>query len=106
MNSDQGSRFTSFASTNRLRRSDLRISMHGKGRYLQNIFTERLWRSLKYECVYLHAWDTGSQAQAGVRMWIDVYNHKRPHPALCGKPPAAVCWQRIETTNPDHQVQT
>jgi transposase InsO family protein len=60
MNSDQGSQFTSFAWTDRLRRSGVRISMDGKGRFLDNIFAEWLWRSLKYECVYLHAWETGS----------------------------------------------
>ena len=66
MNTDQGSQFTSFAWTDRLRRSGVRISMDGKGRFLDNIFVERLWRSLKYECVYLHAWETGSEAKAGV----------------------------------------
>jgi putative transposase len=105
MNTDQGSQFTSFAWTDRLRRSNVRISMDGKGRFLDNIFVERLWRSLKYECVYLHAWETGSEAKAGVRKWIEFYNHKRPHSALGGKPPAVIYWQRNETTNPDQQVQ-
>ena len=119
MNTDQGSQFTSFAWTDRLRRSGIRISMDGKGRFLPsrdiaarypagqgiNIFVERLWRSLKYECVYLPAWETGSEARDGVRKWIEFYNHKRPHSALGGKPPAVVYWQRIETTNPDQQVQ-
>jgi putative transposase len=100
MNTDQGSQFTSFAWTDRLRRSGIRISMDGKGRFLDNIFVERLWRSLKYECVYLHAWETGSEAKAGVRKWIAFYNHKRPHSALGGKPPAVIYWQRNETTNP------
>jgi putative transposase len=106
MNTDQGNQFTSFAWTDRLRRSGVRISMDGKGRFLDNIFVERLWRSLKYECVYLHAWETGSEAKAGVRKWIDFYNHKRPHSALGGQPPAVIYWrQRNETTNPDQQVQ-
>ncbi|MBT8156085.1 IS3 family transposase [Epibacterium ulvae] len=105
MNTDQGSQFTSFAWTDRLRRSGIRISMDGKGRFLDNIFVERLWRSLKYECVYLHAWETGSEAKAGVRKWMDFYNNKRPHSALGGKPPAVIYWQRNETTNPDQQVQ-
>ena len=82
MNTDQGSQFTSFAWTDRLRRSGIRISMDGKGRFLDNIFVERLWRSLKYECVYLHAWETGSEAKAGVRKWIAFYNHKRPHSVI------------------------
>ncbi|WP_439331677.1 IS3 family transposase [Pelagivirga sediminicola] len=105
MNTDQGSQFTSFAWTDRLRRSGVRISMDGKGRFLDNIFVERLWRSLKYECVYLHAWETGSEAKAGVKKWIEFYNHKRPHSALGGMPPAAVYWQTNETNNPDQQVQ-
>ena len=71
MNTDQGSQFTSLAWTDRLRRSDVRISMDGKGRFLDNIFVERLWPSLTYECVCLHAWETGSEAKTGVRKWID-----------------------------------
>ena len=102
MNTDQGSQFTSFVWTDRLRRSNVRISMDGKGRFLDNIFVERLWRSLKYECVYLHAWETGSEAKAGVRKWVEFYNHKRPHSSLGGKPPAVVYWQRTEATNPPY----
>ena len=105
MNTDQGSQFTSFAWTDRLRRSAVRISMDGKGRFLDNIFVERLWRSLKYECVYLHAWESGSEAKAGVRKWIEFYNHKRPHTALGGKPPAVVYWHTSGITNPDQQEQ-
>jgi len=105
MNTDQGSQFTSFAWTDRLRRMRVRISMDGKGRFLDNIFVERLWRTLKYECVYLHAWETGSQARVGVRDWMEFYNHRRPHSALGGKPPAVIYRQRIEQTQPDQQVQ-
>jgi putative transposase len=103
MNTDQGSQFTSFAWTDRLRRSTIRISMDGKGRFLDNIFVERLWRSMKYECVYLHAWETGSEARAGIGNWMEFYNHKRPHSSHGGKPPAVVYWQRNETTQPDQQ---
>ncbi|MCF7698026.1 IS3 family transposase [Loktanella sp. M215] len=105
MNSDQGSQFTSFAWTDRLRRSGVRISMDGKGRYLDNIFIERLWRTLKYECVYLHVWETGSQARAGVRTWMGFYNHRRPHKALGGQPPAVVYSLKVEATQPDQQEQ-
>jgi putative transposase len=105
MNTDQGSQFTSFAWTDRLRRMGVRISMDGKGRFLDNIFVERLWRTLKYECVYLHAWETGSQARAGIRKWMDFYNRKRPHTALGGKPPAVIYWQAIDQNQPDQQVQ-
>lgn len=105
MNTDQGSQFTSFAWTDRLRRSCVRISMDGKGRFLDNIFVERLWRSLKYECAYLHAWETGSEARTGVGKWIEFYNRKRPHSALGGKPPAVVYWLRKDVTQPGQQEQ-
>ncbi|WP_430700912.1 IS3 family transposase [Pontivivens nitratireducens] len=105
MNTDQGSQFTSFAWTDRLRRSSVRISMDGKGRFLDNIFIERLWRTLKYECVYLHAWETGSETKAAIRKWMTFYNHQRPHSALGGQPPALVYWQRNDINQPDQQVQ-
>lgn len=105
MNSDQGSQSTSFAWTERLHRSGIRISMDGKGRYLDNIFIERLWRTLKYEYVYLHAWEIGSQARAGVRKWMEFYNQRRPHKALGGHPPAVVYSLKVEATQPDQQEQ-
>ena len=76
--------------------------MDGKGRCLDNIFIERLWRSLKYECVYLYAWETGSKPKAGISRWITFYNHQRPHAAHGGQPPAAVYFNTTET---DQQVQ-
>jgi putative transposase len=106
MNTDQGSQFTSFIWTDRLRRSGVRISMDGKGRFLDNIFIERLWRSMKYECVYLHAWETGSLAKAGIKKWMEFYNHKRPHSALGGQPPAVVYWQGNKITQPDQQERS
>lgn len=104
MNTDQGSQSSSFVWTDRLRRSSIRVSMDGKGRFLDNIFVERLWRSLKCECVFMHAWETGSEVKAGIRTWIEFYNHKRPHSSLGGRPPAMVYWQRNEATQPDQQV--
>lgn len=86
-NTDQGSQFTSFAFTNVLREKEIRISMDGRGRWLDNVFIERLWRSLKYECVYLNAFETGSEARAGIGKWIDFYNRLRPHTALGGITP-------------------
>ena len=74
----------------------------GKARYLDNNFIERLWRFLKYECVYLHAWETGSQAKAGVGRWITFYNQLRAHAAHGGLPPAVVYLNATET---DQQVQ-
>jgi putative transposase len=76
--------------------------MDGKGRCLDNIFIERLRRSLKHVCFYLHTWETGSQAKAGVGRWINFYNHQRPHAAHGGRPPAIVYFNHIET---DQQVQ-
>ncbi len=62
-------------------------------------------REAKYEYVYLHAWETGSEAKAGVGRWIEFYNRKRSHSALGGKPPAVVYWLRDDKTQPDQQVQ-
>jgi putative transposase len=70
-NTDQGSQFTSPRVTGVLRRAGVRISMDGRGRWMDNVFIERLWRSLKYECIYLHAFETGSEARAGLSKWID-----------------------------------
>lgn len=86
-NTDQGGQFTSPRFTDVLRDADVRISMDGKGRWMDNVFIERLWRSLKYECIYLHAFETGSELRAGVRRWVDYYNAHRPHSALGGKTP-------------------
>jgi len=87
-NSDQGSQFTSLAFTQVLKEAGVRISMDGRGRWMDNVMIERLWRSLKYECVYLQAFETGSQARAGIGTWIDYYNRTRPHSALAGQTPA------------------
>ena len=89
-NTDQGSQFTSWAWIHRLKQAGVRISMDGKGRFLDNIFIERLWRSLKYECVYLHAFSGGREARAGIGRWIDFYNHRRPHAAHGGRTPVLV----------------
>jgi putative transposase len=105
MNTDQGSQFTSWAWTNRLRKAGVRISMDGKGRFLDNIFVERLWRSLKYECVYLHAWSGGREARAGIGRWIEFYNQRRPHSALGGRTPDAVYWTGNDQEQPDWQTR-
>ena len=86
-NTDQGSQFTSFAFTNILRGNGIRISMDGRGRWLDNVFIERLWRSLKYENVYLNAYETGSEARAGIGRWFAFYNQTRPHSSLPGITP-------------------
>ena len=73
-NTDQGSQFTSLDFTEVLKDAGVRISMDGKGRWMDNVFIERLWRSLKYESVYLNAFETGSEARAGIDWWIEYYN--------------------------------
>jgi len=97
-NSDQGSQFTSNDFTGVLETAGVRISMDGKGRFMDNIFCERLWRSLKYECVYLHAFATGSEARLGIGRWIDNYNARRPHQALEYRTPDEVYYAgKLET---------
>src|SRR5208282_4412399 len=73
-----------------LKAADVRISMDGRGRWMDNVFIERLWRSLKYECVYLNAFETGSEARTGIGRWIGYYNAERPHSAFGGRTPDEV----------------
>ena len=87
-NTDQGSQFTSFAFTGRLQAAGIRISMDGRGRCMDNIFIERLWRSLKYEAIYLHEIADGFQARRLIGDWVRFYNLERPHLALDGRTPA------------------
>jgi putative transposase len=93
-NTDQGSQFTSPRFVSVLQGAGIRVSMDGRGRWLDNVFIERLWRSMKYECVYLHAFETGSELRAtehakegGLKAWIGLYNARRPHSALAGRTP-------------------
>jgi putative transposase len=86
-NTDQGSQFTSFDFTGVLKKAEIAISMDGRGRCLDNIFIERLWRSLKYEAVYLHELTDGFVAERVIGAWIDFYNTERPHSALDGMTP-------------------
>ena len=86
-NTDQGSQFTSPRFVDVLRDAGVRVSMDGRGRWMDNVFIERLWRSLKYECVYIHAFETGSELRAGLTRWIGYYNTDRPHSALAGATP-------------------
>jgi putative transposase len=89
-NSDQGSHFTSPKYLERLLAHDVRISMDGKGRALDNIFTERLWRTIKYEEVYLTEYDSPRAAIHGLSCYLDFYNQRRPHQALGYQTPAEV----------------
>jgi putative transposase len=87
-NTDQGSQFTSFDFTGVLKDAKIAISMDGRGRCLDNVFIERLWRSLKYEAVYLHEMTDGFAAERVIGEWIEFYNTERPHSALDGRTPA------------------
>lgn len=89
-NTDQGSQFTSFDFTGLLKEHQIKISMDGKGRWMDNVFIERLWRSLKYECVYLKAFTDGLHARQEIGEWIRFYNDQRPHSTFNGKTPAEV----------------
>ena len=89
-NTDQGSQFTSQSFTNVLKQNNIRISMDGKGRWMDNVFIERLWRSLKYECVYLQTFESGLEAKKKIGDWIGYYNTQRPHSTFGGKTPFEV----------------
>ena len=89
-NTDQGSEFTSREFTQVLRDHSVRISMDGMGRYQDNIFVERLWRTVKYEEVYLKAYANGLEAHRGLREYFRFYNERRPHQALGYRTPAEV----------------
>ena len=89
-NTDQGSQFTSAAFLDVLRAHQIRISMDGQGCWRDNVFVERLWRSVKYEDVYLHAYDLVSDVRAGLDRYFTFYNHRRPHEALGRRTPDAV----------------
>jgi putative transposase len=95
-NTDQGSQFTSAAFTGTLAAAGIRISMDGRGRWMDNVFIERLWRSLKHEDVYLKGYADGYEAKAGIAAWIAFYNTRRPHQALASRTPMAV-WREAVT---------
>ncbi len=90
INSDQGSHFTSPQYIDLMKGSEVRISMDGKGRALDNIFTERFWRSYKYEEVYLHDYANPKETRAGVKRYMQFYQHYRPHQSLQYQIPADV----------------
>jgi putative transposase len=99
-NSDQGVQFTSAAFTDRLAQAGIRISMDGRGRAHDNIFVERLWRSVKYEEVYPNGYDTLDDAHHGLYRYFDFYNHQRPHQALGYRTPAEVYADRAVILSP------
>jgi putative transposase len=90
MNTDQGSQFTSYAFTECLKAQGIRLSMDGRGAWRDNIFVERLWRSVKYEEVYLQAYESVAAARAGLARYFQFYNSRRPHAGLAGQTPDQV----------------
>lgn len=94
-NTDQGSQFTSSDFVDLLRAHGIQQSMDGKGRWVDNVFVERLWKSVKYEEVYLHAYDSVTQARLGLERYFRFYNQRRPHSSLDGKTPDQVYFDSL-----------
>ena len=89
-NTEQGAQFTSAAFTGKLEAAGIAISMDGRGRFMDNIFIERLWRSIKYEEVHLKAYADGHEARIGIGRWMDFYNHRRAHQSINNQRPMNV----------------
>jgi putative transposase len=92
-NTDQGSQFTSLSFTQTLKDAGVKISMDGRARWIDNVMIERLWRTLKYDCVYLNAFETGIEARTGIGNWIRKYNEERPHSSLDDRTPHEAYWK-------------
>jgi putative transposase len=95
-NTDQGSQFTSAEWIDTLKAAGVQISMDGKGRWIDNVFIERLWRSVKYENIYLHAYEHGTQLRRGLTEYFDFYNTRRSHQSLDYQTPDDVYYGRAE----------
>jgi putative transposase len=96
-NTDQGSQFTDEKFTKVLKDNGIQISMDGKGRWMDNVFIERLWRSVKYECVYIHEFKDGRALKDGLRNWFAFYNQERPHFSLQNMTPDQAYFLSIQT---------
>jgi putative transposase len=97
-NTDQGSQFTSTAFTGVLLREKIAISMDGRGAWRDNVVVERLWRSVKYEEVYLKAYGSVSEARAGIGRYLRFYNEKRPHSSLAAQTPDQTYFDNLPAT--------
>jgi putative transposase len=98
-NTDQGSQFTSHEFTQLLKDNEIRISMDGKGCWRDNVFVERLWKSVKYEEVYLKAYDSVSNAKAHLGAYLNFFNTRRPHQSLDGKTPDTIYYAGLPHEN-------
>jgi len=96
-NTDQGSQFTSAEFVRLIQGYGIQVSMDGTGRWVDNVFVERLWKSVKYEEVYLHAYDSVAQARQGLQRYFKFYNERRPHSSLAGKTPDSVYFKSLLT---------
>ena len=96
-NTDQGSQFTSEEFTGVLTTHDIKISMDGKGRWVDNVFVERLWKSVKYEHVYLHAYESVDEAKRKLTSYFTFYNSHRPHSSLGGMTPDTAYFGTLQT---------
>jgi putative transposase len=109
INSDQGCQFTSHVWVDALSQNNIQISMDGKGRWVDNKYIERLWRSVKYEAVYLHSFDTLDQARKALNQYITFYNQRRPHQSLDYKTPDEVYFNKNEVNinllNQDNHIK-
>jgi len=94
-NTDQGSQFSSEAFTGRLKKEGIRISMDGRGRWRDNVFVERIWKSIKYEEVYLHAYASVAEARTSIGRYLEFYNSIRPHSSLGALTPDQVYFNRL-----------
>jgi len=94
-NTDQGSQYTGNAFTGTLKEKGIKISMDGKGRCMDNIFIERLWRSVKYEKIFLEEFETVAELIAGLKEYFEFYNFERPHQSFSGKTPAEVWGEEV-----------
>ncbi len=97
-NTDQGSQFTSLAFTGVLHRHGIKISMDGKGRWMDNVYVERLWRSLKYEEVYLKAYESVADAKRSIAIYLDYFNRERKHSSLGRRTPDDVFFNHLPTS--------
>jgi putative transposase len=95
LNTDQGSQFTGTAFVDLVQQHGIQISMDGKGSWRDNVFVERLWKSVKYEEVYLHAYDSVAEARQGLQCYFSFYNQRRPHRALDGRTPDMVYFEAL-----------